>query len=218
MKDNRQSVSAPLELITDPAEKARREVENGVRQFNQAVELIREHVRNPERPFRLRSSHILMLHKAAMEGIHQLAGTFRNTSVAIRGSRHQPPEAFLVAEHVEHLCTYVNENWDSNALHLTAYVLWRLNWIHPFADGNGRTSRVVSYGILNIKSDSILPGSPTIPEQIAANKRPYYEALELADDAWAQRQEVDVTALEAMLDSYLAKQLVNAAEAARGED
>jgi len=77
---------------------------------------------------------------------------------------------------------------------------------------------VVSYVILNIKSDSILPGSPTIPEQIAANKRPYYEALELADDAWAQRQEVDVTALEAMLDSYLAKQLVNAAEAARGED
>src|SRR5215813_14468198 len=39
---------------------------------------------------------ILQLHKAALDGIHLLAGTFRNTSVTIGNSRHQPPEAAFV--------------------------------------------------------------------------------------------------------------------------
>jgi hypothetical protein len=28
---------------------------------------------------------------------------------------------------------------------LAAYGLWRLNWIHPFVEGNGRTARAVCY-------------------------------------------------------------------------
>ena len=82
----------------------------------------------------------------------------------------------------EHLCEYVNSNWSTkSALHLAAYVLWRLNWIHPFADGNGRTARTVSYVVLSIKLDGLLPGAPTIPDQIADDKQPYYLALEAAE-------------------------------------
>ena len=62
----------------------------------------------------------------------------------------------LVAE----MCGYVNENWHMSAIHLAAYLLWRMNWIHPFADGNGRTARVVSYVVLSVKLDSLLPGAP----------------------------------------------------------
>src|ERR1700691_2453032 len=52
----------------------------------------------------------------------------------------------------------VNEHWEeSNAIHLAAYILWKLNWIHPFADGNGRTARAVSYAVLCIKLDGLLP-------------------------------------------------------------
>ena len=30
-----------------------------------------------------------------------------------------------------------NDNWDdSTPVHLASYVMWRLNWIHPFTDGN----------------------------------------------------------------------------------
>jgi Fic family protein len=76
------------------------------------------------------------------------------------------------------MCDYVNQNWGRSALHLAAYVLWRINWIHPFADGNGRTARAVSYILLSIKLDSLLPGTKTIPDQIAADKKPYYAALE----------------------------------------
>ena len=77
---------------------------------------------------------------------------------------------FFVSEEVETLCNYVNDHWDKDAVHLAAYVLWRLKWIHPFADGNGRTARAVSYVVLCLKMDSILPGASTIPEQIAGDK------------------------------------------------
>jgi Fic family protein len=92
-----------------------------------------------------------------------------------------------------------------------------MNWIHPFADGNGRTARAVSYVVLSIKLDSLLPGTPTIPEQIAGNKTPYYEALEQADGAWGSGK-VDVSALETLIGGMLAHQLLNAAREADGEE
>jgi Fic family protein len=92
-----------------------------------------------------------------------------------------------------------------------------MNWIHPFADGNGRTARAVSYVVFCIKLDGLLPGTPTIPEQIAIDKKPYYKGLELADEAWRATGEVDVSALENMLNNMLAAQLLNATKEAAGE-
>ena len=135
----------------------------------------------------------------------------------IHGSLHQPPEPAFVADEVQAMCEYINENWSMSAVHLAAYVLWKMNWIHPFADGNGRTARAVSYVVLSVKLDSLLPGTPTIPEQIAADKDPYYKALEEADKAWTETK-VDVSALETLLSNMLAKQLLNAAKQAAGEN
>ena len=214
---DRHSIAETATLLTDPDEIARREAENGIKQFNRALDIVRTHVKDSERPFRLRSSIILQLHKEALRGLHPLAGTWRNTSVKIGGSGHQPPDSAFVSEEIEAMCIYVNDHWASaNALHLAAYVLWKLNWIHPFSDGNGRTARAVSYVVLSAKLDSLLPGTPTIPEQIAANKRPYYDALEAADNA-LKVGKIDVSGLEQMLDSMLARQLVNAAKEASGK-
>ena len=218
MTGDRHSFTEARDLITDPDEIARRETENGVRQFEQALEIIRSHVKEPDRPFRLRPFLILKLNEAALHGIHPLAGTFRNTTIKISKSRHVPPDPFMVSEEVSLLCDYINENWTGRtALHLAAYVLWRLNWIHPFADGNGRTSLAISYVVMSIKLDSILPGTPTIPEQIAADKGPYYDALEAADAVWQEKTAVDVSLLESMLERMLARQLVHAANEAAGK-
>jgi Fic family protein len=213
----RHSEAETAALLSDPDEIARREAENGLRQFTLALDIIRSHVKDEERPFKLRAGPILQLHQAALNGLHPLAGTFRNTTVKIHGSLHQPPEPAFVADEVQGLCEYVNDNWQKSAAHLAAYVLWKMNWIHPFADGNGRTARAVSYVVLSIKLDSLLPGTPTIPEQIASNKDPYYKALENADRAWAEKK-IDVSALEELLSDMLAKQLLNAAKEAAGED
>jgi len=214
---DRHSVAETALLLTDPEQIALREAENGIRQFTLALDIIRTHVKDAERPFRMRSSIILQLHKAALEGLHPLAGTWRNTPVKIGGSGHQPPEAAFVSEEIETMCGYINECWTkSTALHLCAYSLWKLNWIHPFSDGNGRTARAVSYVVLSAKLDSLLPGSPTIPEQIATDKKPYYDSLEVADTA-LKAGRVDVGDLEKMLETMLARQLVSAAKQASGE-
>jgi hypothetical protein len=61
-----------------------------------------------------------------------------------------------------------------------------------------------------------LPGTNTIPEQIAANKFPYYEALEKADIADSEGR-TDVSVLEEYLSSLLAKQLLSVLESATGK-
>jgi Fic family protein len=215
---DRHSRAEDAQLLTDPDEIARREAENGLRQFNLALEIIRSFIKDRERSFKLRAGPILQLHKAALDGLHRLAGTFRNTPVIIDGSLHQPPHEAFVADEIQSMCEYVNDNWTAKgATHLAAYVLWKMNWIHPFADGNGRTARAVAYVVLSIKLDSLLPGTPTIPEQIAADKQPYYKGLEAADKAWASTEHVDVSALENMLNSMLAMQLLSATKEASGE-
>lgn len=218
MADDRHSHAEDAQLLSDPDEIARREAENGLRQFNLALEMIRTSVKDDERQFKLRAGPILQLHKAALDGLHRLAGTFRNTPVTIGGSKHQPLHEAFVADEVQLMCEYVNNNWENkSAAHLAAYVLWKMNWIHPFADGNGRTARAVSYVVLSTKLDGLLPGTPTIPEQIATDKQPYYMGLELADQAWTSTEKVDVSALEAMLNKMLAAQLLSATKEAAGE-
>lgn len=210
MSGDRDSVADPVELISDPDEKARREAENGVRQFKRALEIVRQNIATDGSNFKLKQSLLLDLHKEALDGIHPLAGTYRNSRVFINKSTHTPPRASDVADHVVDMCDYVNEHWkERNACHLSAYLMWRINWIHPFADGNGRTARVVSYAVLSIKLNALLPGNPTIPDMIASNKNPYYEALEKADKAW-RVEEFDISAMEKMMEQLLEAQLQSA--------
>jgi Fic family protein len=137
------------------------------------------------------------------------AGNFRPAGVGIKGSKYEPPGAFQVAGLVEELCDYVNGNFDRSAVHLAAYSLWRLNWIHPFTDGNGRTARALSYLVLCIRLGYRLPGTRTIPELISDDKAPYYKALEKADQG-------ELKELEAYVQALLATQLLGIAEAAAG--
>ncbi len=212
--EERHSKALEVDLIADPEEKARQEVRNGLRQFDEVVEQI-QHWLESKRPFKLRPSNILGLHRTALEGISAFAGLYRPAGIAIKGSTHNPPGAHLVPELVEQLCDYVNDNWDRPPIHLAAYILWRLNWIHPFVDGNGRTARAVSYLVLCVRLGYGLPGTNTIPAQISSDKGPYYKALEGADQA-ASAGQMNVADMENLLDALLINQLISLYEAARG--
>jgi Fic family protein len=214
---DRKSQAASPFLISDPEERARREAENGLRQFDSVIGLVQRYLAERWR-FALRMSTILGLHRDALLGVHPLAGNFRPSTVEIRGSKHVPPDAWKIPQLVEELCDYVNDNWETaTALHLAAYTMWRLNWIHPFADGNGRTARAVSYLVLCMRMESRIPGVRTIPDLISENKTPYYDALEAADDRWSTEQKIDLAQLEELLGNLLAAQLISALEEARGQ-
>jgi Fic family protein len=198
-------------------ESTQRVVENGFRQFDFCLEIIQEYL-DPERPFALRPYIIQELQKRAVEGIEINPGQFRPGTIGIEKSEHQPPPSFTVEMHVRDLCDYINDNWHvKNAFHLSAYAMWRLNWIHPFTDGNGRTSRALSYTILCIKLGYVLPGSPTIPQQIEEDRSLYFNALEEADAAEKAGQ-IEVGRMEKMLRDMLARQLLSVIRAAGGDE
>ena len=211
--EDRHSEALEIELISDPVLKAQQEARNVLRQFDAAIEQI-ETCLQPDRPFKLRPSAILDLNRLALEGLSNYAGNYRPTGIEIKGSKHKPPPAYLVPELVEKLCDYVNENWDRSPIHLASYVMWRLNWIHPFVDGNGRTTRMVSFVVLCVRLGYRVPGSNTIPEQISRNKKPYYEALEAAD-ASCSEERFDVSGVETLLGTLLANQLASVIHEAR---
>lgn len=196
----------------DPAVLAKLEARNSVRQADLLLTLIAQAKDSTER-FRLRLTTITDLNRVAMEDLVDFAGHIRVTEISNIGtSQHKPPSARDVVRHLEEFLDYVDSKWDSeSALHLSAYVMWRLNWIHPFVDGNGRTSRAASYLVLCARGKGFLLGDKTIPDRITesvATRAAYYSALEKADEAW-KKGTVDVSELETLLGNHAAAQTVD---------
>jgi Fic family protein len=76
--------------------------------------------------------------------------------------------------------------WSSgDALDAAAFALWRINWIHPFKNGNGRTARAFCYACLSARLGVILPGTTTVIDQIMLTRADYEAAIRAADQAAA---------------------------------
>jgi hypothetical protein len=84
-------------------------------------------------------------------------------------------------------------------------------------NGNGRTSRITSYVVLSIRAGYVLPGTPTIPDQIVDNRTPYFDALDGADIAYGDGGRIDVSKMEELIGGLLAKQLTTFYAAAGGK-
>jgi Fic family protein len=102
----------------------------------------------------------------------------------------------------------IHENWDvlDHPTLLPAYALWRLNWIHPFVEGNGRTARAACYYLICMRQGRLLPGKKIVPERIREKREPYYEALIEADHYWDEGH-FNVSKLADYLAELLAGQL-----------
>lgn len=157
------------------------------------------------------------LNAVAMHGIVPDPGAYRSGPMIITNSEHRPPPPEDVPALMNEMCAYVRDSWTlSDPVHLAAFLMWRINWIHPFADGNGRTSRIAAYIVLCARAGHILPGSTTVPAMITRAKRPYYEALEACDVAWRGGR-LDVSTMERLLARHLERQLLQALDEARDE-
>lgn len=146
----------------------------------------------------------------AVANISQFGGRYRKEPIYV-GS-HIPPHFNEVNNLMDRFISFIHENWDVADEHPTlipAYALWRLNWIHPFIEGNGRTARAACYYLLCLRHGSLLPGSKIVPERIRENREPYYAALQAADKAWDEGH-FDVTQLADYLQDLLEQQLSEA--------
>lgn len=123
------------------------------------------------------------LNAAAVANISQFGGRFREEPVYLKD--HKPPHFEKVPHLMDQFISTVQENWFVwSEFALASYVLWRLNWIHPFIEGNGRTARAACYFVICVKSGGLLGGGIILPERIRHDRSPYYEALSEADRAW----------------------------------
>lgn len=123
------------------------------------------------------------------------------------GSYH-PPEPQEVSALVGEMCTSINSTLsDQTAVKVSAYALWRLNWIHPFTEGNGATARGLCYLILNVGLGLVLPGYQTVPELLRNDRAAYYDALADADRRYSTKGEPDVSRLVDLLNRLLTIQL-----------
>ena len=149
------------------------------------------------------------LNAAAVANIAQFGGRFREEPIYV--SNHIPPHFKEVPTLMDQFISLVHENWDiiDHPTYLAAYALWRLNWIHPFVEGNGRTARAACYYLLCLKDARLLPGKKIVPERIRENRAPYYAALRAADRAW-DAGHFDVSELANYLQGLLADQLAEA--------
>jgi Fic family protein len=112
----------------------------------------------------LNQRELLLIHNLVLRGIMpNYAGKYRDVQVMIKGSAHMPPQPFLVQKHMEdYFIWYQEQRKTVHPVILAAEMHERLVTIHPFIDGNGRTSRLVmnlillqhGYVIANIKGDS----------------------------------------------------------------
>lgn len=159
-------------------------------------------------PFALDKYVLWALNHVAVANISQFGGRFREEPIYV--GDHIPPHFDQVPDLMDRFISFIHENWDNlSPTQLAAYGLWRLNWIHPFIEGNGRTARAVCYYLLCTKYGGLLRGKKIVPERIRENRRPYYEALKAADRAW-ENGNLDVSALEGYLAQLVSEQLSDA--------
>lgn len=178
---------------------------NLLRQYDLLMNCVEIGVR--QGPTALDKYTLWALNHVAVANISQFGGRFREEPIYV--GDHKPPHYEKVPELMDRFISFIHENWYvGSPTQLAAYGLWRLNWIHPFIEGNGRTARAACYYLLCARSGGLLPGRKIVPERIREDRAPYYAALRAADRAWHQGH-LDVSEMEAYLARLLEAQLRN---------
>lgn len=155
------------------------------------------------------------LHRTATLFLLSEPGAFRSVPVHVQGPDgaiiYEPPAPELVESHVNQFFTELDGRWAVNGPEfIAAFCLWKINWIHPFKNGNGRSARAFSYACLCLKYGFPLPGKVTVIDLLMSNpghRATYNSALRHADAAYSERGEVDVSLLEKLLSDLLVEQL-----------
>ncbi len=148
---------------------------------------------------------IWALNHVVVANISQFGGRFRQEPIYV--GDHKPPHFKDVNDLMDRFISTVQENWHIwSATELAAYALWRLNWIHPFIEGNGRTARAVCYYLLCARNGRLLSGRKIVPERIRESRDQYQKALKAADQAWDDGQ-LDFVEMEDYLATLLQAQL-----------
>lgn len=127
-----------------------------------------------DRETKLTEWEIKNIHRLILKEIdNNNAGVYRNENVIISGAKHVPPAHYLVREQMGQLINNYQLWGELHPLIRAALLHGEFVKIHPFIDGNGRTSRL----LMNL--EVIKYGYPPIVIKNEMRKD-YYESLDKA--------------------------------------
>jgi len=122
--------------------------------------------------YRLQKRDIFQVHALVLDKIDKdIAGRLRTGGVRISGANFTPPDALVVDELLDELITwFTQEDLDMHPVVKATIFHHRFVWIHPFFDGNGRTTRLIS---------NLLTMAQGFPPAVilTVDRKKYYAAL-----------------------------------------
>lgn len=124
---------------------------------------------------------LLRAHKLMMKGLVPENGRFRSGNVGVFAGEsliHMAPPAEFVPEHIDNLFTWYRQS-ELHPLIKSAVFHYEFEFIHPFADGNGRMGRMW-HSLLLGRWKELFFWLP-IEELIQSRQKEYYDALGAAD-------------------------------------
>ena len=143
----------------------------------------------------LRPNIILQLHRDLYSYSQGTAGgCYKNSDNVIaetdaegdQKARFVPVPAFQTSEAMEELCSCFLEAWEADCIDkLVLIPMFILDFlcIHPFNDGNGRMSRLLTL-LLFYKAGYIVGKYVSMEMLIEKTKETYYEALQASSTCW----------------------------------
>lgn len=146
----------------------------------------------------LRPSVILQLHRDLYQYSPGVGGSFKNSDNVIterlpdgtKRVRFEPVPAWETPEAVECLCAAYDEALQNPALDpllLTAMFVLDFLCIHPFNDGNGRMSRLLTL-LLLCRAGYPVGRYVSLEKRINDTKESYYDALQASSVGWHEER------------------------------
>lgn len=143
-------------------------------------------------PQHINEKDILFIHNMILKNIDERnAGRYRNVAVRISGSSVILPHPLKVSDLMYEFIDYLKNSSDLHPLELAAEAHYRLVTIHPFADGNGRSARLLMNMILLMsgyppaiirKQDRLAYISSLEKAQLGGSKDDYLKIIAIAVD------------------------------------
>lgn len=180
-------------------------ITNNIRQYNFLESIIQTSL-NIGRPF-LSQTVLKAINFHAIACLHTKAGEYRPCEVKV--GDYEPPAYYRVNDLMDDFVNQVNRAWESaDTITLAAYVLWILNYIHPFINGNGRTARAACYFVLCVKAGGLFGGNNILPELLLRERNEYVGALKEVDERVLQEKHREdyLRPLEILIIKLLAEQ------------
>jgi len=147
----------------------------------------------------IKPNNILQLHRELLRQTElSFGGKFKNTpneidAIDANGNKvilFKPLEPFETPDAIERLCETFNREMalgKVEPLILICNFILDFLCIHPFNDGNGRMSRLLTL-LLLYQSGFIVGKYISIEKAIADNKELYYEVLRKSDENWHEEE------------------------------